>query len=87
MAAGTVNIAPETRKGEDLTPAGTQVDVFIETKDQLHALLSDAEAAILPAAVKAGTSGILVTRHDSRRYSVALSDSVPFGETHELLAD
>ena len=28
-----------------------------------------------------------VTRHGPRRYSVALSDSVPFGETRELLAD
>lgn len=67
--------------------ASTRVEVLVGGADQLHLLLSDAEAALLPNAVRAGTAGVLVTRHSPHRYTVALCESVPFGETRELSAD
>lgn len=67
--------------------ASTRVEVLVGNAEQLHNLLSDAEAALLPSAVIAGTAGVLVTRHSPHRYTLALCDSVPFGETRELAAD
>ena len=67
--------------------ASTHVEVLVGNAEQLHNLLSDAEAALLPSAVIAGTAGVLVTRHSPHRYTLALCDSVPFGETRELAAD
>ena len=64
-----------------------RVEVLVGDAEQLHSLLSDAEAALLPGAVIAGTAGLLVTRHSPHRYTVALCESVPFGETRELAAD
>lgn len=64
-----------------------RVEVLVGDAEQLHKLLSDAEAALLPSAVIAGTAGVLVTRLSPHRYTVALCDSVPFGETRELAAD
>lgn len=64
--------------------ASNRVEVLVGDAEQLHNLLSDAEAALLPSAVIAGTAGVLVTRHGPNRYTVALCDSVPFGETREL---
>lgn len=59
------------------------VEVLVGTQEQLHDLLSDAEAALLPAATRERSAGILITRHSHRRYTVALCDAVPFGETRE----
>lgn len=67
--------------------ASNRVEVLVGDAEQLHNLLSDAEAALLPSAVVAGTAGVLVTRHSPHRYTVALCDSVPFGETREVAAD
>jgi hypothetical protein len=47
------------------------------------------EAAVSVARERAmheRSRGILVTRHAVDRFSVALSDAVPFGITHELQA-
>lgn len=67
--------------------ASDRVEVLVGDAEQLNNLLSDAEAALLPSAVITGTAGVLVTRHSPQRYTVALCDSVPFGETRELAAD
>lgn len=64
-----------------------RVEVLVGDAGQLQKLLSEAEAALLGSAVIEGTAGVLVTRHSPHRYSVALCDSVPFGETRELAAD
>jgi hypothetical protein len=77
----------ETMKQHISRWASTRVEVLVGGADQLHALLSDAEAALLPIAVRAGTAGVLVTRHSPHRYTVALCESVPFGETRERSAD
>lgn len=62
-----------------------QVEILLTAKNQLHDLLTGAEAALRPLAIAHGDVGILVTRHEPRRYTVALSDRVPFGETHEQI--
>jgi hypothetical protein len=61
------------------------VEVVVTSRNQLHELLTGAEELLRPKAIAGGDLGILVTRHNPYRYTVALSDSVPFGETHELL--
>ncbi|MDQ1594618.1 MAG: hypothetical protein QOH40_1174 [Arthrobacter pascens] len=63
--------------------ASAHIEVLVGTQEQLHELLSDAEAALLPAASTERSAGILVTRHSPHRYTVALCDAVPFGETRE----
>ena len=41
---------------------------------------------LIEAAAREGTCGIKVTRLEPGRYTVALDESVPFGETHEDIA-
>jgi hypothetical protein len=70
------------------TQAAAHVEVLVGTQEQLHDLLSHAEATLLPAASAERSAGILVTRHSPRRYTVALCDAVPFvGETREHARD
>jgi hypothetical protein len=45
--------------------------------------LDEAHAEAEKQAVETGKYGILVTRHSCERFTVALSDSVPFGMTLE----
>ncbi|HEX9226037.1 MAG TPA: hypothetical protein VF885_05215 [Arthrobacter sp.] len=59
------------------------VEVLVTDPDRLHDLLNEAEAALLPTAIARGLEGILITRHQPGRYIVALSETVPFGETRE----
>ena len=67
------------------TQAIGHVELLVTARAQLHELLSGAEAFLRPIAIAHGALGILVTRHHPGRYTVALSDSVPFGETHEQM--
>lgn len=41
---------------------------------------------LIETAAQEGTCGIKVTRLEPGRYTVALDESVPFGETHEDIA-
>ena len=59
------------------------LEVLVTRPDQLHEMLSTAEAALRPTAISHGLAGILVTQHEPHRYTVALSHTVPFGETRE----
>jgi hypothetical protein len=53
----------------------------------VHEGLDSAVAALIEtAAAKDAACGILVTRLNPGRYTVALDDSVPFGETYETIA-
>ena len=60
------------------------VEVLITEPGQLDELLNKAEAALRQTARCHQAAGIIVTRHDHTRYTMALSGEVPFGETHEL---
>ena len=60
-----------------------QLEVVATEPDQLQELLEDAEATLRQSAICQQSAGILVTRHNHGRYTLTLSDSVPFGETRE----
>lgn len=49
----------------------------------LHDLLAEAENSLRMTAMVRRTAGILVTRHAPHRYTLALDETVPFGETRE----
>lgn len=58
-------------------------EIIATDAGQLHESLTEAEAALRLAALNRRAAGILITRHELRRYTLALDDSVPFGETRE----
>ncbi|MCX2750329.1 hypothetical protein OOZ51_21340 [Arthrobacter sp. MI7-26] len=60
-----------------------QVEVLISEPALLHEWLDDAEALLRQVATVKGLFGILVTRHHPGRYTLELSESVPFGESRE----
>ena len=59
------------------------VEVLVTEPGQLDNALDDAEAELRRAAMVQGCAGILATRHNAGRYTLELSDTVPFGETRE----
>jgi hypothetical protein len=63
--------------------ATEQVEVLVTDPCRLHDLLDDAEARLRQVASPECCAGILVTRHNPGRYTLILSDAVPFGETRE----
>ena len=63
--------------------ATEHLEVLVTDPGRLHELLDDAESVLRQLALPQKTKGILVTRHDPGRYTLSLSDMVPFGETRE----
>lgn len=63
--------------------ATEHLEVLVTEPGQLYELLNDAEAILRQVAMAQRAAGILVTRHDPARYTLTLSDTVPFGETWE----
>lgn len=61
------------------------LEVLVTDPGRLYELLEHAEAELRQIAVPQQRAGILVTRHNPRRYTLALSESVPFGETREQI--
>lgn len=59
------------------------LEVLVTDSGRLYELLDDAEAALRQTPQR--LAGILVTRHDPGRYTLMLSDTVPFGETREQI--
>ena len=68
-----------------LTQTAEHLEVLITDPRRLYELLDTAEAELRRVAMPERFAGILVTRHDPRRYTLTLSDTVPFGETHEQI--
>jgi len=62
------------------------IDLEFSTADEVHEGLDNAVATLIETAAKDAACGILVTRLHPGRYTVALDDSVPFGETYENIA-
>lgn len=63
--------------------ATEHIEVLVTEPGQLDDLLDKAEAALRQTARCDASAGIVVTRHDHNRYTLTLSDTVPFGETRE----
>lgn len=66
-----------------LCQTAEHMEVHVTDPDRLYELLDDAEAMLREMPQR--FAGILVTRHDPFRYTLALSDAVPFGETREQI--
>jgi len=71
---------------ESWTTNVRSIDLSFSTPDEVHDGLDGAVNALIEAAVEDGNCGIRVTRHDPGAYTVALDESVPFGETYEDIA-
>ena len=57
--------------------------VKVNDASVLDHYLNSAVDLARPYAANTGLCGILVTRHAHDTYTVAVSEAVPFGETHE----
>ncbi|PRA15751.1 hypothetical protein CQ024_17135 [Brevundimonas sp. MYb27] len=63
--------------------AGEHVEVVVTEPRRIDELLDEAEAMLRQTSQR--VAGILMTRHEPGRYTLTLSDSVPFGETREQI--
>lgn len=66
-------------------PAALTIDLQFSTTHEMHNGLDQAVATLIEPA-KDAACGILVTRLRPGRFTVALNESVPFGETYESIA-
>lgn len=57
--------------------------VIVETRATMDRQLAEAEETARPKALDYGSRGIVITRHNSNLFTVALSNEVPFGLTVE----
>ena len=69
-----------------MTPMTTRLVAEVTAADRmtLEQLLDHAELLARQEAMKDQSGGVLVTRHGPNRFSVAVTESVPFGTTREL---
>ncbi|MET3206300.1 MULTISPECIES: hypothetical protein [unclassified Arthrobacter] len=66
-------------------PASLSIELHFSTAQEMHEGLDQAVATLIEPA-KDAACGILVTRLRPGRFTVALDESVPFGETYESIA-
>ena len=59
------------------------IPVFATDRAGMERGLDEAVAVARARAMHEGRQGILVTRHDYKSFTVALTDAVPFSLTHE----
>ncbi|MDQ0029907.1 hypothetical protein J2S89_001729 [Arthrobacter bambusae] len=59
-------------------------ELEVENSTDAEAQLSLALGSAISAARSERNCGVLVTRHQYTRFTVALSSTVPYGETREL---
>ncbi|MFJ4028866.1 hypothetical protein ACIPWF_15935 [Paenarthrobacter sp. NPDC089989] len=68
------------------TTAEREIRLSFSTAGEIHDGLDRAVDTLIESAAAEANCGILVTRHEPGTYTVALDESVPFGQTHEALA-
>lgn len=85
MTAATMERVPAVSSPAEL-PAVRSIDLEFSAAREVNSGLEEAVAELIEVAAQDASCGILVTRIDAGRYTVALDDSVPFGETYEALA-
>lgn len=74
-----------TRNESHLMTASTEcIEIQATGRPALEEQLEEAVGQLQRLALSTMAHGILVTRHRNNHYTAALSDSVPFGMTHEL---
>ena len=69
----------------DAATASRSLDLQFSTAYEMHEGLDNAVATLIETA-KEAACGILVTRLHPGRYTVAVDESVPLGETYESIA-
>ena len=62
---------------------GTSIKLSFAAAHEVHSGLENAVNTLIASAVQDRRCGIRVTRHEPGAYTVALDETVPFGETHE----
>jgi hypothetical protein len=68
---------------ETLTEHDLSITVIVTDRDSLENQLDAAVSAVRERTPGERRRGILVTRHGANEFTVAFSDSVPFGMTQE----
>jgi hypothetical protein len=63
-----------------------EIRLSFSRADEVHDGLDHAVDSLIETAARDATCGILVTRHEPGTYTVALDESVPFGQTREGIA-
>ncbi len=81
----TLEHLPAVADSEE-APATRSIDLEFSSAREVHAGLEEAVSELIEVAAKDAGCGILVTRLHPGRYTVALDQSVPFGETYEAIA-
>lgn len=76
---------PLTAVADLEAPASLSIELQFSTAHEMHEGLDQAVATLIEPA-KDAACGILVTRLRPGRFTVALDESVPFGETYESIA-
>jgi hypothetical protein len=71
---------------ESQTSNVRSIRLTFSTAEEVHDGLESAVQELIETAVEDGNCGIRVTRHEPGTFTVALDDSVPFGETYEDIA-
>lgn len=67
------------------TMEAQSISLSFETAEEVHEGLDRAVGSLIETAQTANC-GILVTRHEPGEYTVALDESIPFGQTREAFA-
>ena len=85
MSTATLERVPAPSASAE-EPLNRTIDLKFSTAGEMHAGLEEAVAGLIEVAAQNASCGILVTRLHPGRYTVALDESVPFGETYEAIA-
>ncbi|MET3809901.1 hypothetical protein [Arthrobacter sp. UYEF3] len=75
-----------THTMQTATSDAKSIKLSFASADEVHHGLETAVNTLIASAVQEGRCGIRVTRHEPGAYTVALDETVPFGETHEDMA-
>lgn len=67
------------------SPKEQELRVLVQSRQELDAALDQAVQQVRRTALASPPQGILVTRHAYSEFTVALSESVPYGEIRELV--
>jgi hypothetical protein len=84
MTTATLERQPASAPAEEAL--NRTINLQFSHAGEVHAGLEEAVAELIEVAAKDAACGILVTRMHPGRYTVALDESVPFGETYEAIA-
>jgi len=82
MTTSTLERVPAAA-GTAERPEIRSISLEFSSAGEVHSGLEKAVAELIEVAAKDATCGILVTRLHPGHYTVALDESVPFGETYE----